>query len=286
MSGRTYLAGLIGTGIGPSLTPRLHEQEAAAEGIGYVYRTLDLDALGLVPEDVGDLVRYAGLLGFDALNITHPCKQLVLPHLDHLDDVVEQVGATNTVIFRDGKTWACNTDVTGFAEAMRRGLPDASLDLVVQLGAGGAGAAVGHALARSGAQALRIVDPDASRAEALADRLAGQFADVAVTAAAPQDLPRLLGEATGLVHCTPTGMAEHPGAPLDLDLLHPGLWVADIVYRPLLTALVAGARERGCRVLDGGGMALHQAADTYALVTGHEPDRDRMGAHFARLASR
>ncbi len=93
----------------------------------------------------------------------------------------------------------------------------------------------------------------------------------------------LLPAGDGLVHCTPIGMADHPGVPLDAGLLHPGLWVADIVYRPLDTALLRAARNAGCRTLNGGHMAVHQAADTFALVTGIQPDVDRMFDSFTRL---
>ena len=87
------------------------------------------------------------------------------------------------------------------------------------------------------------------------------------------------------MHCTPVGMAEHPGLPLDADLLRPDLWVADIVYRPLDTELLITARERGCRTLGGGRMAVHQAVDAFALITGTRPDPDRMTAHFLDLVA-
>ena len=96
----------------------------------------------------------------------------------------------------------------------------------------------------------------------------------------------LIPAADGLVHCTPTGMADHPGTPLDPTLLHAGPWVADIVYRPLETALLHAARAAGCRVLHGGYMVVHQAAETLQLVTGREPDIARMLRTFADLVDR
>ena len=78
-------------------------------------------------------------------------------------------------------------------------------------------------------------------------------------------------------------MAEHPGLPFDAALLHPGLWVADIVYRPLDTALLSAAREAGCGTLDGGHMAVHQADDAFGLITGLTPDAARMSRHFRSL---
>ena len=87
------------------------------------------------------------------------------------------------------------------------------------------------------------------------------------------------------MHCTPTGMADHPGLPLDPALLHPGMWVADIVYRPLDTALLQAARHAGCRTLHGGHMAVYQAVDAFRLITGVDPDADRMLAHLSELAA-
>ncbi|MEB3965686.1 shikimate dehydrogenase, partial [Streptomyces kunmingensis] len=101
--------------------------------------------------------------------------------------------------------------------------------------------------------------------------------------AAPDALPALLADADGIVHATPTGMAAHPGLPFPAALLHPALWVAEVVYRPLETELVRTARALGCAVLDGGGMAVFQAVDAFRLFTGREPDAGRMLDHFAAL---
>ncbi len=131
-SGRSYLVGLIGSGIGPSLSPALHEREADRQGLRYVYRLIDIDVLGVGPEAVGELGRAARDLGFDGLNITHPCKQLVVEHLDGLAPQVEALGAVNTVVFEaDGSAIGHNTDVTGFAASFARGLPDAPMERVV-----------------------------------------------------------------------------------------------------------------------------------------------------------
>lgn len=280
----SYLTGLIGSGIGPSLSPALHEGEADRHGVRLVYRSLDLDALGARPEDVGDLVHAARLLGFDGLNITHPCKQLVIEHLDELAHEAAELGAVNTVVFRDGRAVGHNTDVTGFAQSFASGLPDAPTGDVVQLGAGGAGAAVAHALLTLGADRLTLLDADPTRAAALADTLGTRFGPGRATSAPLGEAADRLASADGLVHATPTGMAAHPGLPLPAALLRPDLWVADIVYRPLDTELLQAARATGCRTLDGGGMAVFQAADAFRLFTGLEPHTELMLAHLADLA--
>ncbi|MFE0674789.1 shikimate dehydrogenase [Streptomyces sp. NPDC058867] len=280
----SYLVGLIGSGIGPSLSPALHEREADRQGVRYLYRLIDIDVLGAPPERVGGLVRAARDLGFDGLNITHPCKQLVIEHLDALSPQAEALGAVNTVVFEDGgRAVGHNTDVTGFAASFARGLPDVPLERVVQLGAGGAGAAVAHATLTLGAERVTVVDALPERAAALAGSLNRHFGEGRATTAAPDRLPELLTGADGVVHATPTGMAAHPGLPFPAELLHPGLWVAEVVYRPLETALLRTARALGCATLDGGGMAVFQAVDAFRLFTGLEPDASRMLAEFAEL---
>jgi shikimate dehydrogenase len=281
----SYLVGLIGAGVGPSLSPALHEREADRQGLRYLYRLIDIDELGVAPDAVGDLVRAARDLGFDGLNITHPCKQLVIEHLDALAPQAEALGAVNTVVFDAGRAVGHNTDVTGFAASFARGLPDAPLERVVQVGAGGAGAAVAHALLTLGAGRITVVDALPERAGALAAELNRQFGGGRVAGGGPEGLASLLAGADGVVHATPTGMAAHPGMPFERSLLHPGLWVAEVVYRPLETELVRAAREAGCAVLDGGGMAVFQAADAFGLFTGRKPDVGRMHADISELAA-
>ncbi|MBW9118995.1 shikimate dehydrogenase [Microbacterium trichothecenolyticum] len=279
-----YLVGLVGTGVSPSLTPALHMAEARALGIDYVYRTIDLTTLGLAPDQLPDILAWARRLGFDALNITHPCKRLVVEYLDRIDPLAQALGSVNTVLFTEDGLAGYNTDTTGFETAFRTGLPGVAVDDVVLLGAGGAGSAVADALLRVGTGRLTIVDIDAERAAELATDLTRRHA-LEVGNATTDALPGLLASASGLVHCTPTGMKEHRGTPFSPHLLRPEIWVADIVYRPLDTALLRAARDAGCATLDGGRMAVHQAADAFRLITGHEPDPDRMIRHFHHLVA-
>lgn len=273
----------MGAGIGPSLSPALHEHEADALGLRYLYRRLDLHELAVPAEAVGEILAAARLLGYDGLNVTHPCKQLVLGHLDELAPDAAALGAVNTVVIAGRHTVGHNTDWSGFAKSLSRGLPDAELDDVVLLGAGGAGAAVAHALLTLGAGLVRVLDLDDDRSTALVASLRERFGADRALAGGVRDVAGHLEHASGLVHATPTGMAHHPGVPLPVELLRQDLWVADVVYRPLETELVAAARARGCRVLDGGAMAVFQAADAFELFTGIAPDTDRMLRHFDTL---
>lgn len=277
------LAGLIGTGVGESLSPNMHMTEGSALGLNYVFRPIDLTALGLEVSQLGEILTWAERLGYNGVTITHPCKQEVLQYLDHIDPVAAALGAVNTVTFGpDGRT-GYNTDTTGFEAAFRAEIPDAPLNNVVQLGAGGAGTAVADALVRLGAKTLTLVDIDDDRSGSMAQSLA-ERRNADVRSAPITELANLIGTADGVVHCTPQGMHDHPGTPFSVDLLRPDLWVADIVYRPLETELLREARARGCRTLAGGLMAVHQAVDGFRYLTGVSPDVDRMIAHFAELA--
>lgn len=275
------LAGLIGAGIQASRTPALHEHEGDAQGLRYLYRLIDLDQLKLDSSALPDLLMAAERMNFTGLNITFPCKQAIIPLLDELSPEARGIGAVNTVVLKDGKRIGHNTDCLGFAEGFRRGLKDVARERVVQMGAGGAGAAVAHALLSEGVQLLSIFDVDQSRAQSLANNLNQHFGFG--RAVAGHDLPGTLGQADGLVNTTPMGMKKLPGTPVPVELLRAQLWVAEIVYFPLETELLRNARALGCRTLDGGNMAVFQAVKAFELFSGVVPDAQRMLAHFQSM---
>jgi shikimate dehydrogenase len=277
----SILAGLIGSGIQASRTPALHEHEGDAQGMRYLYRLIDLDALKLDLNALPDLLTSAQRMGYTGLNITFPCKQAVIPLLDELSAEARGIGAVNTVLLKDGRRIGHNTDCLGFAEGFRRGLNDVARTRVVQMGAGGAGAAVAHALLAEGVEQLSIFEVDPARAQGLVDNLNAHFgADRALVG---RDLPAAMAAADGLVNTTPVGMSKLPGTPLPPELLHSGLWVAEIIYFPLETELLKHARALGCRTLDGGTMAVFQAVKAFELFTGQTADAGRMQEHFAQM---
>jgi shikimate dehydrogenase len=259
----------------------LHEREGAEQGLAYVYKLIDIDALGLTTAVLPELLTAAKRFGFAGLNVTHPCKQAIIPLLDDLDPDARALGAVNTVVFERGRAIGHNTDWWGFAEAFKRELPDVPRARVVQFGAGGAGAAVAHALLTLGVGTLGIVDTDIARAEQLAADLCGRFGEGRAVAA--RDVAAAVNAAEGIVNTTPVGMDKYPGLPLDAGLLRRDHWVADIIYFPLETALLRHARGLGSRTMSGGGMAVFQAVGAFRLFTGIEPDPERMTRHFASM---
>ncbi|MCA1441434.1 shikimate dehydrogenase [Ensifer sp. IC4062] len=278
---RSLKAGLIGSGIQASLTPAMHMAEGAAQGLRYEYELIDLNALGATENDLPHLIADSERRGLAGLNITHPCKQAIISFLDELAPDARRLGAVNTVVLKGGRRYGHNTDWWGFAESFRRGLPDADFGSAVQLGAGGAGVATAYAALSLGLRRLTVFDREPERAHSLTEMLSPIFPGAEIMAGT--DLAATMPDASGLIHATPTGMAKYPGLPLDAELLNERHWVAEIVYFPLETALLREARRRGCRTLDGGGMAVFQAVGAFRLFTGLEPDAARMLGHFRAL---
>ena len=189
----------------------------------------------------------------------------------------------NLVVFDGARMVGYNTDWIGYRGALTSGLPGASFDRVVQVGCGGAGAATAYALLAHGTATLELFDIDAERAEALADRMCARFPTQVVVAGAHSELPAAIARASGVVHASPMGMLDHPGVAFDVDPLQRDAWVSDVVYRPLDTEFLRRAAQRGHRVLDGGLMAVGQACASLQIITGAQPDRDRMERHFRAL---
>lgn len=277
--GTSKICGLIGSGIGGSRSPAMHETEARALGLPLAYRILDSEVIGFGADDLGPLLNTLAALGFDGTNVTHPFKQAVLPLMDELSEAAAKLGAVNTVLLRDGRLIGDNTDWSGYRASFLAALGVLPRGRVAMIGAGGAASAVGYAHLDLGAERLAIFDPAAERAEALASRLAALFPDAEVIAAG--SAAEAIAEADGVVQCSPVGMESHPGLPFDPALLTRDMWVSDVIYFPLETELLKAARAIGCATLNGGGMAVMQAAHAFARFTGLEPDVDRMLADFA-----
>jgi len=276
------LAGLIGHGIGGSLTPALHEAEGKAHGIDYRYHPVDTALSAIAAQSLSQRVTEAEGKGYAGLNITHPHKVEVCSLMDHISPQAKRVGAVNTIQFRNGERIGHNTDVTGFASAFRADMADVAKDRVLMLGAGGAGAAVAEALMMSGVRNLMIYDKAVPRAQDLAHRTALRYPQCKVTSSISlSDADFLVAD--GVVNATPIGMDGHPGIAVDPGLLDPGMWVADIVYFPLETLLLQHAKALGCRTMNGSGMAIHQAAEAFTLITGRQANAARMATCFDGL---
>jgi len=270
--------GLIGAGIGASRTPRMHVEEGRALGLDYAYELIDTDVLSLPQPTIDALLARAQADGFAGVNVTFPFKRTALGCVDEIAPSAAAVGATNTVVFRDGRRIAHNTDYSGFTEGFRRAIGDRPRGSVLLLGAGGAGGAVANALLDNGVQLLFIHDTNQDAVRGLIASIEARLGTG--RAKAVKDLRVAVAAADGIVNATPVGMAKLPGTPIDMTLVEPRHWVADIVYFPLETAFLAQARAKGCHAIDGSGMAVFQAVAAFELFTGRAPDPARMRATF------
>lgn len=279
MSTPHYRIGLIGDHIATSLSPMIHGAEAAAQGLAdFEYELLDLSDHPDAEQHLGEILREHAARGFTGFNVTHPYKQRVIAHLDDLSDAARTLGAVNNVIQTDAGWVGDNTDHSGFLGGLRAKLPEgAPRRSAVLFGAGGAGAAVASALLNFGVQTLYVIDPqDAQLVQLEAQLGANLSAGTRLITGGPDMADMWVPGADAVINATPIGMEHIPGVPFDVSLLSRGQWVADVIYRPVETQLLAAARALGCATVDGTAMLVEQAADTFELQTGRSADRVRM----------
>src|SRR5260221_7965533 len=254
ITGRTRLAGIMGWPVAHSRSPALHNFWLEEQGIDGVYMPLPVQ-----PEQLGQALRALPALGFRGCNLTIPHKQQALSIVDRIEPLARRIGAINTIIVApEGSLEGRNTDAFGFRENLRDAIPDwnPSAGPAVVLGAGGAARAVVAALIEARVEEIRLVNRTEARAELLARELTVPSARITVHPWIARN--SALADAGLLVNTTSLGMADEPELKIGLTQLPLSAVVVDIVYVPLETTLLAAARRRGHRVVDGLGMLLHQ----------------------------
>lgn len=279
MSSQRYRIGLIGEHIGTSLSPLIHMTEAKAHDLdGFRYEVIDLAGQSDVATRLGEIISERGAAGFTGFNVTHPHKQQVVEYLDDLTDTARILGAVNNIIQTKNGWTGHNTDHSGFLAGLRTRLPlDATRDSAVLFGAGGAGAAVASALLDFGIQNLYVIDLQHAQLDQLTARLGSTLSDGAqLHVGGPEMADKWVPNAQAVINATPIGMEHIPGTPFDLGLLSGDQWIADVIYRPVETPLLAHARRLGCYTVEGTAMLVEQAAETFEYQTGLAANRERM----------
>ena len=261
------LVGVIGMPVTQSRSPRLHGHWLARYGLPGHYVPLPV-----MPEHLAEVLRILPRAGFVGANVTIPHKEAVLTLADTVTDRAALIGAANTLIFRpDGKIHADNTDGYGFIANLRQHAPDWQPDKgpAALIGAGGAARAVVASLLDCGVRELRI----ANRTRLRAEQIRAEFGARLVVYDWAQ-VGHMLEGATTVVNATSLGMEGKQPLRVPLDALLPGALVTDLVYTPLVTPFLAEAQARGCQVVDGLGMLLHQAAPGFERWFGQRPEVD------------
>jgi shikimate dehydrogenase len=263
LTGHARIAGVLGWPVAHSRSPRLHGLWLRRHGIDGAYLPLPVR-----PEHFATAVRSLADLGFRGANVTIPHKEAAFAACDEVAPSARRAGAVNTLVFRDGRIHGSNTDGFGFLANCLDCAPGwtPAAGPAVVLGAGGSARAITAALLDAGCPKVTLVNRTPARAEALAAALGGP---VAVA-----ERPPLAGAAL-LVNTTSLGMQGQPPLEIDLAALPAGAVVADIVYVPRETALLAAARARGLVAVEGLGMLLHQARPGFAEWFGVQPVVDQ-----------
>jgi shikimate dehydrogenase len=270
MDAGTGVVGLIGHPVGHSKSPEMMNRAFRARGLPFVYLAFDVS-----PQELETAVRGMQALGFRGWNVTIPHKVAILEYLDEVEETAREIGAVNTVVSRNGRLIGYNTDSEGYLRSL---VDETGLELAGQrvliLGAGGAARAVAHALAVAGVESITIANRTREKAERLAASL-GRKVDARALSLA--EVARVAGETTLLVQTTSVGMyPETEAIPIDPSLLHEGMTVSDLIYRPRKTLLLREAEARGARVHGGLGMLLHQAALAFEKWMGRAAPVDVM----------
>jgi shikimate dehydrogenase len=266
MSAAAPVAGVIGWPVGHSRSPALHGHWLTRYGLAGHYVPM-----AVAPERLEAALRGLVALGLRGANVTLPHKERALALADAATDRARRIGAANTLVVREGRIEADNTDGFGFVENLRQGAPGwaASAGPALVLGAGGAARAVVAALLDAGAPEVRLANRTRERAEALAGALGAR---VTVTGWAEAEAAAE-GCAT-LVNTTSLGMEGQPPLELTLGAAPAGALATDIVYAPLVTPFLERAAARGLVTVDGLGMLLHQARPGFEAWFGKAPEVD------------
>jgi len=260
LSGSAKLAGVVGWPVAHSKSPKIHGTWLARYGIDGAYLPLPVR-----PEDFAAVIPALAAAGFAGVNVTIPHKQAAFALADELSPAAQRAGAVNTMIFKDGKILGDNTDGQGFLANLRAhdGFPSGP---ALILGAGGAARAIAAALDAEGVP-VAICNRSPDRAKTLADQLG--------LAQIPWDeRGEVLSGFSLLVNTTSLGMTGQPQLDMNLDKAWDKLIVADIVYTPLETPLLADARAKNLKAVEGFGMLLHQAVPGFAAWFGVTPQVD------------
>ena len=264
MISESKLAAVIGWPVRQSVSPVLHSFWLKQHGLKGAYV-----ALPIAPENFGRCVSALPLMGFAGANVTVPHKEAAFALASDLDEDARATKAVNTLVFDDQRIRGLNTDVRGFAASLSESFGDdlARSGPAVVLGAGGAARAIVRALTRVGAPEIRLVNRTKSRAETLAAQSQGGRVSVCSWG----EWEKIFRDARLLINTTSLGMTGKPSLELSLDGLPREAAVADIVYNPLQTDLLAKAKARGQPTMDGLGMLMHQAVPAFAAWFGVTP---------------
>lgn len=269
---------LVGKGIQQSQSPDLHQRLGRLLDWPTQY---DLADAALLTESFPAIVQRLQQAGFRGVNVTYPFKEQARQLASRVSEGVQRVGSANTLLFDGNEIRAENTDYSGFISAYHNAFSTRPPGRVLLVGAGGVGRAIACALGALRVEHLAIIERDPERGEALCRDLLAQGIPADVVSAEQAD--QYLAEYDGVVNCTPVGHLNHPGCPVNADLLHSEQWVFDAVYIPARTLLLAAAESAGAATLSGVDLFVFQGVDAFRFFAEGRIDEVLLNAHLPAI---
>ncbi len=275
---------LFGKNITRSKSPYFHNELAKHLNIDLNYQLNSIDS-----GDIDEFKSQAKQLFSNTItssNVTYPFKEIAIEVADKLDISAQRIGAANTLIKRDGKIIAYNTDYSGFKKAYEKTRSEKP-GKVVLIGCGGVGKAIAIALVDLGVEELTLFDMDENKSGQLASQIAKE--NVNVSTSNQSNLESNIKSATGLVNCTPVGHYATPGIPVKAEWISTQSWVFDAVYTPIDTEFLLCAKSKNIETISGFELFFNQAIDGFCLFTGTKPSEEQLQqfreSHFSQLTS-
>ncbi|QJC96921.1 Shikimate 5-dehydrogenase I alpha [Bacillus mojavensis] len=264
------LYGVIGNPIAHSMSPDIHNAALKDLGLDGHYHAFKVEE-----DSLEDAVKGIRALGLQGINVTVPHKVSIMDHLDHIDESAKVLGAVNTVRREGDKLVGYNTDGEGFVKSLMRILDKPISELsFLMIGAGGAARAIFTTIVRDNPEKFDICNRTIEKAKQLTES-APSFRNVEVLSI--KEAEERLEQYDVIIHTTSVGMYPNvEDIPLSLQRAESSAVVCDIVYNPIQTSLLKEAKQKGLKTLDGVGMFVEQAALSFRLWTGHEPDVEKM----------
>ena len=269
----TLKLGLIGDNIAASRAPNLHRIAGRLNNMDVQYDRLIPKELNQTFNQVFDS-RPAN--GYQALNITYPYKEYVVPEVEIDDPMVRAIAAVNTVVFDGTLSKAYNTDYTGFIAAYEQVRASAAPGVCCLVGTGGVGRALAFGLVKLGADEIRLFDRDSAKAQQLAYDLNALDPQTVVTAV--DDLDVATANCDGLLNGTPLGMVGYPGSAFEPKAIAHAAWVFDAVYTPIETMFLQSAKVTGAQIISGYELFFFQGVHAWRHFSGRDVDTQKLRA--------
>ncbi|PIW22424.1 MAG: shikimate dehydrogenase [Candidatus Aquicultor secundus] len=265
INGATKVTGIIGYPLTYTFSPPMHNKAFEALNLNYRYLPFVVE-----PNALENAIEGIKSLNIRGINVTMPHKEAVIDLLDELSAEAETIGAVNTINNDNGRLIGYNTDAGGFLKSLKEESFNPAGKTAIILGTGGAAKAVAVALAQAGAASIVIIGRSGNKAEAITSSLISNFQEISgKTLTFRDNLADIFQIGELIVNATPVGMKESGDLlPVPLEFINASHFVYDLIYTPLETALINGARHKGAKAANGLGMLLYQAASAFEIWTG------------------